>query len=46
MDDLLKAGPVTLLYAAHDAEHNHARVLADYLKRRVRHKPPHLERLN
>jgi uncharacterized protein YeaO (DUF488 family) len=30
--DLLKAGPVTLLYAAHDEAHNNARVLADYLK--------------
>ena len=30
--DLLKAGPVTLLYAAHDEAHNHACVLADYLK--------------
>jgi uncharacterized protein YeaO (DUF488 family) len=28
----LKAGPVTLLYAAHDEEHNHARVLAEYLR--------------
>ncbi len=35
MDDLMKAGPVTLLYAAHDAEHNHAIVLADYLKDRA-----------
>jgi len=35
MDDLIKAGPVTLLYDAHDAEHNHARVLADYLKGRA-----------
>lgn len=32
MADLIKAGPVTLLYAAHDEEHNNARVLADYLK--------------
>jgi uncharacterized protein YeaO (DUF488 family) len=29
--DLLKAGPVTLLYAARDTEHNEARVLAEYL---------------
>jgi uncharacterized protein YeaO (DUF488 family) len=35
MDDLVKAGPVTLLYAAHDTEHNHARVLAEYLKARA-----------
>ncbi len=34
MDELAKAGPVTLLYAAHDEEHNNARVLADYLKAR------------
>jgi uncharacterized protein YeaO (DUF488 family) len=32
MDELMKAGPVTLLYAAHDTEHNNARVLAEYLK--------------
>jgi uncharacterized protein YeaO (DUF488 family) len=32
LHDLVKAGPVvTLLYAAHDTEHNEARVLADYL---------------
>ena len=40
MDDLMKAGPVTLLYAARDTEHNEARVLADYLEgsraRRIR----------
>lgn len=29
--DLLAAGPVTLLYAARDPEHNHAVVLRDYL---------------
>jgi uncharacterized protein YeaO (DUF488 family) len=34
MHDLAKAGPVTLLYAAHDTEHNHARVLAEYFKAR------------
>ena len=34
MDDLLKAGRVTLLYGAHDEEHNEARVLADYLEAR------------
>ena len=28
----MKSGPVTLLYAAHDAEHNHARVLAEHLR--------------
>ena len=32
LNELLKAGPVTLLYAAHDEEHNNARVLADHLK--------------
>jgi len=32
MDDLVKAGRVTLLYAAHDTKHNEARVLADYLE--------------
>jgi uncharacterized protein YeaO (DUF488 family) len=35
MEDLVKAGPLTLLYAAHDEEHNHARVLAEYLKARA-----------
>jgi uncharacterized protein YeaO (DUF488 family) len=30
--DLMKDGPVTLLYAAHDTEHNEARVLAECLK--------------
>jgi uncharacterized protein YeaO (DUF488 family) len=35
MDDPLKAGRVTLLYAAHDTEHNQARVLSDYLKARA-----------
>ena len=35
MHDLMKAGSVTLLYAAHDTEHNHALVLADYLKARA-----------
>ena len=35
MKDLMKAGRVTLLYAAHDEEHNNARVLADYLKERA-----------
>ncbi|MGQ3672289.1 DUF488 domain-containing protein [Xanthobacter sp. TB0136] len=29
----LGKGPVTLLYGAHDEEHNQARVLADYLRR-------------
>jgi uncharacterized protein YeaO (DUF488 family) len=30
--DLSKRGPVTLLYAAHDTAHNHALVLAAYLR--------------
>ncbi len=29
--DLSKLGPITLLYAAHDTEHNHAIVLSAYL---------------
>jgi uncharacterized protein YeaO (DUF488 family) len=33
---LARKGPVTLLYGAHDEEHNHARVLADWL---ADHKP-------
>lgn len=37
LEEMVKQGPVTLLYAAHDEEHNHARVLADYLR-------DHLER--
>ncbi len=32
LEDLLKRDRVTLLYAAHDAEHNHALVLAEYLR--------------
>jgi uncharacterized protein YeaO (DUF488 family) len=32
LETLVKTGPVTLLYAAHDTEHNNARVLADYLE--------------
>ncbi|HLX99475.1 MAG TPA: DUF488 domain-containing protein [Roseiarcus sp.] len=35
MDNLLKAGRATLLYAAHDEQHNEARVLADYLEARA-----------
>lgn len=30
-EDLVKQGPVTPLYAAHDGGYNHTRVLADYL---------------
>ena len=36
LEDLLKQGPVTLLYAAHDQAHNHALVLVDYLRKRMR----------
>ena len=32
MKELMAKGRVTLLYAAHDTEHNHALVLADYLR--------------
>jgi uncharacterized protein YeaO (DUF488 family) len=32
----LRAGPVTLLYAAHDEEHNNAVALLTWLKRRAR----------
>ena len=39
VDDLVKAGAVTLLYAAHDEEHNNARVLADHLKARADRSP-------
>jgi uncharacterized protein YeaO (DUF488 family) len=33
LQDMIAKGPVTLLYGAHDAEHNQAVALADYLKR-------------
>lgn len=32
LEELVKAGRVTLLYGARDTEHNEARVLADYLE--------------
>jgi uncharacterized protein YeaO (DUF488 family) len=32
LGDLLRLGPVTLLYAAHDSAHNQALVLAAYLR--------------
>jgi uncharacterized protein YeaO (DUF488 family) len=35
LDDLIAAGPVSLLYAANDEEHNQARVLSDYVKARA-----------
>ena len=34
LEELVKAGRVTLLYGARDTEHNEARVLADYLEGR------------
>jgi uncharacterized protein YeaO (DUF488 family) len=34
--ELVKRGPVTLLYAAHDAEHNHALVLGAFMRERPR----------
>ena len=37
---LMKGKRVTLLYAAHDTEHNQAVVLADYLQRTQRHSKP------
>ena len=33
--DLARQGDLTLLYAARDTRHNHARVLADYLDERL-----------
>ena len=33
--DLARQGDLTLLYAARDPHHNHARVLADYLRERL-----------
>jgi len=36
LEHLLELGRVTLLYAAHDAAHNHALVLADYLRTAAR----------
>lgn len=38
--DLREEGPVTLLYAAHDDEHNNARVLFGYLTDRLKTRPP------
>jgi hypothetical protein len=34
-----KRGPVTLLYSAHDTEHNGALVLRDYLTARQKKRP-------
>jgi uncharacterized protein YeaO (DUF488 family) len=36
MRERMKKSRVTLLYAAHDTEHNHARVLAEYLRGKSR----------
>jgi uncharacterized protein YeaO (DUF488 family) len=36
LKELVNEGPVTLLYPAHDEEHNNARVLASYLESRAR----------
>jgi uncharacterized protein YeaO (DUF488 family) len=33
-----RAGPIVLLYGSHDAEHNHAIVLRDFLLKQRRHK--------
>lgn len=35
MEGLAALGPVTLIYAAHDTAHNHARVLAQYLEQQM-----------
>jgi uncharacterized protein YeaO (DUF488 family) len=32
LEDLVRQGPMTLLYAAHDETHNHAVVLAEYIR--------------
>jgi uncharacterized protein YeaO (DUF488 family) len=42
LTDLSKRGPMTLLYAAHDTAHNHALVLAAYLRDHLKdgHGPP------
>jgi uncharacterized protein YeaO (DUF488 family) len=36
LGELLEHGPVTLLYAAHDTEHNHALVLGQFMRERRR----------
>jgi uncharacterized protein YeaO (DUF488 family) len=43
---LTKTGRVTLLYAAHDIEHNQARVLADYLAKPSKRKIAKLRKNN
>ncbi len=37
LEALARKGPLTLVYAAHDAEHNNAQVLADVLRERLAH---------
>lgn len=34
--DALKKGPVTLIYAAHDTEHNHALCLKHFIEKRAK----------
>jgi uncharacterized protein YeaO (DUF488 family) len=36
LEQLLRSGRVTLIYAARDVDHNEAVVLADYLRERIR----------
>ena len=36
LHDYMKAGSVTLLYSAHDTEHNQARALADYMHKHMK----------
>lgn len=36
IEELVKQGRVSLLYAAHDSNHNHALVLADYLRGKIK----------
>ncbi len=41
LERLCRAGPVTLLFAAHDAERNNAVVLGDVLRERIKAKAGH-----
>jgi uncharacterized protein YeaO (DUF488 family) len=36
LGELLEHGPVTLLYAAHDTQHNHALVLGQFMREQQR----------
>jgi uncharacterized protein YeaO (DUF488 family) len=38
LEELARQGPLTLLYGAHDEEHNQARVLAEYLREHLKRK--------